>query len=235
MERLLSTMKLDVKVQFRSRFYHVSIVTALLLGFGLRQIGDAQLVETLVLVLFLAAVCVMAAVYMAALIVFERDQHTLDAMFVSPLRLTEYLNSKVVTLTAVVILEGVILALVSLGALGINWLLLIAGTALLGSMYSLFGAILIVRYATITNFLMPAGLVTLILELPALYFAGLSDSPLWLVIPTSAPAMLIWGAWHTLEPWQVVYSLGYSAVILGISYRWALGAFNKHVLMGERS
>lgn len=235
MERLFSTMTLDVKVQFRSRFYYVSIGAALFVGLGIRQLGDPRLVVTLLPALFLTAVCVMAAAYIAALIVFERDQHTLEVMFVSPLRPKEYLSSKITTLTVLVLVEGVTLVLVSLGLMETNWLLLVAGTALLGAAMALFGVILIVRYATITDFLIPAAVVTLFLELPFLYFTGLSDSPLWLLIPTSAPTMLIWGAWHTLEPWQVIYALGYSAAILAVGYRWALGAFTRHILNQARS
>ena len=235
MERLVATLKLDARVQFRHKFYHVSLVAALMLGLGVRQLGDPWLVTTLLPVVFLVGVGIMALFYVAALIVFERDQHTLDAMFVSPLRLTEYLNSKVVTLTALTLVEGATLVLVSLGVLGTNWLLLIVGTVLLAAMLILTGTILIVRHATITDFLIPAVLVTVPLELPVTYFAGLSDSPLWLLIPSSAPTMLIWGAWHALEPWQLVYALGYSAVVLGVGYRWALGAFTKYVLAQERS
>jgi len=235
MARLLATMKLDAKIQFRHRFYHVSIALALLLGLGVRQLGDPQLVATLLPVLFLVGIGATAAGYVAGLIVFERDQHTLDAMFVSPLRLTEYLDSKITTLTALVIVEGAITVLAAQGLLGVNWLLLLLGAALLGAMFTLLGAILIVRFATITDFLIPGGLVLLLLELPALYFGGLSDSSLWLLIPSSAPTVLIWGAWHPLEPWQVIYALGYSAVTLAIGYRWALGAFTKYILVRERS
>lgn len=235
MARLLSTMKLDAKVQLRNRFYHVSVAAALLVGLGLRQLGDEQMMIRMLPVLFLAAVGVMAAFYVAALIIFERDQHTLDAMFVSPLQLSEYLNSKVLTVTVIVLVEGIVLVLVALGVFGTNWLLLVTGTALLGAMFVLVGTILVVRFATITDFLIPASLVTLVLELPVLYFAGFSDSPLWLLIPTSAPTMLVWGAWHTLEVWQVIYALGYSAAVLGISYRWALGAFTRYILVDERS
>ena len=235
MERLLSTMRLDAKVQFRHKFYHVSVGAALLMGLGVRQLGDSQLVTTVLAVLFLVAVGVMAAAYAAALVVFERDQHTLDAMFVSPLRLGEYLGSKIATLTAVVLVEGVVLVLVAVGLLGTNWPLLLIGAALLGAEMTLVGIILIVRYATITDFLVPSSFILALLELPALYFAGVSDSALWLLIPTAAPAMLVWGAWHALEPWQAIYALGYAAVVVGIGYRWALGAFTKYVLVPGRS
>lgn len=58
------------------------------------------------------------------------------------------------------------------------------------------------RYRTITDVLMPLVLVAFIAQLPALYFTGISAQPLWLLIPTAAPTMLMWGGWHALEPWR---------------------------------
>lgn len=236
MARLLSTIKLDAKVQYRHKFYHISIGLAVLLGIAVRQLTDPPLAAILVPVLLLLGVGGTSFLYIAGLIVFERDQHSLDAIFVSPLRLTEYLNAKVSTLTLLVLIEAVVLVLVSQGPTSVAWVPLLVGMALLGAMFTLAGAILIVRFATITDFLMPALLVALPLQSPALYFAGISDNPLWLISPTSAPTMLIWGAWHRLEAWQVFYALAYSTIALAIGYWWALGAFNKHVMMlRERS
>lgn len=235
MARLLSTIKLDAKIQYRHKFYHVSVGLALLLGLGIRQLTDPQLAAILLPVMILLGVGGTAFMYIAGLIVFERDQHSLDAILVSPLRLTEYLVSKVVTLTLLVLVEGAILVLVSQGFTAVAWLPLLAGTALLGAMFALFGAILIVRFSTITDFLMPALLVALPLQAPALYFARILDSPILLISPTSAPTMLIWGGWNGLDAWQVFYGLAYSALVLAVGYRWALDAFVKHVVMGERS
>ncbi|MDA8219453.1 MAG: hypothetical protein M0Z94_17760 [Dehalococcoidales bacterium] len=235
MARLLSTMKLDARVQVRYRFYHVSIGLALLLGLAARQFVDPLLLPTMLPMVFLLGVGSTAMMYIAGLIIFERDQHTLDAMFVSPLRLTEYLNSKIATLTLLVLVEGTVVVLAAQGALGLNWLLLLTGAALLGIMLTLFGTILVVRFASITDFLISVTAVILPLELPAFYFTGLSDSPLWLLIPTSAPTMLIWGAWHPLAAWQLVYGLAYSALLVGVSYRWAYGAFTRYIVRRERS
>jgi len=235
MARLLSTMWLDVKIQYRHKLYHVSVGLALLLGLGIRRLADPQLAATLVPVTILLGVGGTAFVYIAGLIIFERDQHSLDAILVSPLRLTEYLVSKVTTLTLLVLVEGGVLVLVSQGFTAVAWLPLLTGTALLGAMFALFGAILIVRFSTITDFLMPALLVALPLQAPALYFAGIVDSPILLISPTSAATMLIWGGWNGLQAWQLLYGLAYSALVLGVGHRWALDAFVKHVVTGERS
>lgn len=235
--RLFSTVKLDILVQWRQRFYIIGIALAVLIGLGLRQLADPDALATLMPILFLLAVGGTTFIYIAGLIVFERGEHTLDAMFVSPLRLAEYLSSKLLSLTLLVLVEGTTLVLLAQGAAGdgaystvINWLLILGGTALMGAMLTLFGVILVVRFSTITDFLMPALVITLPLQAPALYFAGLSDSPLWLISPTSAPTMLIWGAWNGLEAWQLFYGIGYSLLVIAVAYVWASRAFTRHII-----
>lgn len=233
--RLFSTIKLDVLVQWRQRLYIIGVGLAVLIGLGFRQMADAEALKTLLPVMFLLAVGGTTFIYIAGLIVFERAEHTLDAMFVSPLRLAEYLASKLISLTLLVLVEGTTLVLLAGGVEGayapvINWLMILGGTALMGAMLTLFGVILVVRFDTITDFLIPALLVAAPLQIPALYFAGLSDSPLWLVIPTSAPTMLIWGAWNGLEAWQLLYGIGYSLLVIAVAYVWASRAFTRHVI-----
>lgn len=235
--RLLSTVKLDVLVQWRQRLYIIGVGLAILIGLGFRQMTDPEALATLLPVMFLLAVGGTTFIYIAGLIVFERSEHTLDALFVSPLRLAEYLASKLISLTLLVLVEGTVLVLLAQGFAGdgaystvINWLLILGGTALMGAMLTLFGVILVVRFDTITDFLMPALLVAIPLQVPVLYFAGLSDSPLWLVIPTSAPTMLIWGAWNGLEVWQVLYGIGYSLLVIAAAYVWASRAFTRYVI-----
>lgn len=234
--RLLSTVKLDVLVQWRQRLYIIGVGLAALIGLGFRQMTDPEALATLLPVMFLLAVGGTTFIYIAGLIVFERSEHTLDALFVSPLRLAEYLASKLISLTLLVLVEGTVLVLLSGGITNgafapvVNWGLILGGTALMGAMLTLFGVILVVRFDTITDFLMPALLVAIPLQVPALYFAGLSDSPLWLVIPTSAPTLLIWGAWNGLEAWQVLYGIGYSLLVIAAAYVWASRAFTRYVI-----
>lgn len=235
MNRIISTLRLDVQIQWRSRFYYVSLALALLLGLGVRQLLDPQTTKTVLPMLFLLGVGGTGFIYIAGLIVFERDQHTLEAQLISPLKLTEYLNSKLISLTLLLLFEGTVMVIAAQGFSDVNWLLVIGGTILMSLLFVLAGLILIVRFSTITDFLIPTLIVMLPLQLPVLYFSGISESWVWLISPASAPTMLIWGAWNPLEPWQLLYAIVYSAVLIALAYRWALHAFTHHVILQERN
>lgn len=233
-QRFLTTLRLDMVIQWRSGFYAVAVVVALLVGMGARLlIEPAALAHVLPSVLLLA-VGGTAFIYVAGLLVFERDQRTLDALFVSPLRQREYWLARMASLLLLELIEGVILVVAAYGVAGVNWFYVLGGIGLMSALFTLIGVILIVRYDSITDFLMPSLVVTLPLQLPVLYFLGVSPSPAWLLSPASAPAMLLTGGWRALEAWELVYALGFGALVLAISGWWAMRAFNHYVVLGGR-
>lgn len=231
MRRLLTTVKLDAQLQLRNNFYSIGIGLAVIMAFGMNQFFAYETFGELLPVFFLLAVGGTTMMYVAGLLIFEKDQRTLDAMLVSPLRRGEYMAAKLISLTLLATLESLLLVLLTWGLINLDFLLLIVGIVALGAMLMLVGFTLVVRYDSITDFLIPALVVALLLEVPFLYFLGLWDSPLQLLIPTSAPTMLIVGAWRPLAAWELLYGVGYSVVWLVLLYRWALAAFNKHIVL----
>lgn len=233
--RLLSTMRLDATVQWRNRFYIIGIGLSLLMALGLAQFMQPAAMGAILPMLFLFAIGGTTMLYVAGLLIFEKDERTLEAIIVSPMRVSEYMISKIVTLTLLATLESLIVVVLTQGLTGFNPGLLLAGIILMGVMLTLIGFVMIVRYDSITDFLIPVVAVSLVLQLPALYFTGISDSVLWLILPTAAPVMLMWAAWFPVEPWQVVYGFVYSLVLIAGLYRWARLAFHKHIVLRERN
>jgi fluoroquinolone transport system permease protein len=238
MTRLLAAMKTDVMVQNRNNLYRIGIGIALLSGYIVSQITTAEALPTMIPIIMLFVVGGSTLLYVAGLLIFEKDEGTLSALIVSPLRRGEYLWSKVITLSFLATLESTILVglsvyLISLSqtVASFNILLLFLGIVVMAVSYTLLGIILIVRYKQITDFLVPVLVLALVLQAPFLYFAGLIENPLFLIIPTSAPTMLMQAAWIHLELWQWVYALAYSAVqVLGLTL-WAFRAFHTHIVM----
>jgi fluoroquinolone transport system permease protein len=73
--------------------------------------------------------------------------------------------------------------------------------------------------------------VAVVLQLPFLYFIGWVDSPLLLIIPTSAPTVLMQGAYGPLESWEWIYTTVYTAaLIIGLTV-WAYRAFDRHIIV----
>ncbi len=237
MTRLLSTMKTDVVVQVRTNLYTIGIGVGVLVAIALSQLASPELLVSLIPTLMLLVVGGSTLLYVSAMIIYEKDEGTLWAMIVSPVRPFEYLWSKIITLTALATLEAVVmiggamLIMSFAGGLTLpNLPLLLLGIVAIGILYTLIGIVLVVRFNSITDYLLPMAGFALILQLPFLYFLGWVEHWSFLLIPTSAPTMLMVGAYRPLASWEWVYSVGVTAVLLiGLSF-WAYRAFQTHII-----
>lgn len=238
MARLLSAMKTDLLLQVRTHLYTIGIGAGVLVAAVLAWLATPDQLPAWIPTLMLLVVGGSTMLYVAAMILFEKEQGTLKATVVSPLRPSEYLWSKIVTLTTLATVESIVMIggamLIMSFSQGLslpNIPLLFGGIIAIGIIYTLVGILLIVRYDKITDFLMPMSAVAVILQLPFLYFIGWVESPILLVIPTSAPTVLMQGAYGPLETWQWLYTIGYTAaLIIGLTL-WAYRAFNRHIIM----
>ena len=237
MTRLLATMKTDVRVQYRNRLYSIGIFVGAIIAIGLSQLANPDQLFVIVPVLMLIVVGGTTMLYVAAMIIFERDEGTMNALIASPLRTSEYLWSKIITLTVLATLEAIVMiggaTLIMRWSDAVSWPnipLLLVGIVGIGVIYTLIGIILIVRYDKMTDFLLPMAFVAIVLQLPFLHFLGLVVHPVFLVIPTSAPTMLMQGAYVSLTPWQWVYASVYPAALILLLAMWAYRAFDKHVV-----
>jgi fluoroquinolone transport system permease protein len=238
MTRLLSTMKNDVTIQVRNNLYSIGIGAGLLVAVVLSQLVNPSQAFSIMPIVVLLVAGGSTLLYVAGLIIFEKDEGTLNAKIVSPLRISEYLWSKILTLTTLATLESLIMVV---GAMLImsrsgevvwpNIALLLIGIVAMAILYTLIGIVMIVRYDKITDFLVPVIVIAGILQIPFVHFWGVVVHPAFLIIPTSAPTLLMQGAFVQLATWEWVYAFGYSAaMILGLSI-WAYRAFQTHIVM----
>lgn len=237
MSRFIAVMKTDVTVQVRNNLYQIGVSVGVLVAIALSVLTGPESITKAVAPVILLMGGGTTLMYVAGMILFEKDEGTLHATIVSPVRTGEYLWAKVVTLTVLATLECLIavggaLFIVSLsGALPWpNIPLLVGGIAAMGVFFTLLGIVLVVRYNKITDFLMPMAGIASALQLPFLYFWGVVEHPLFLVIPTSAPTMLVQGAFIPLESWEWIYGLSYTAVMIISLTVWAHRAFRTHII-----
>lgn len=238
MTRLLTAMKTDVTVQVRTNLYTIGIGAGLLVAVALAWLASPEQLFTYVPTLMLLVVGGSTLLYVAGMIIFEKDEGTLNANIVSPLRTSEYLWSKISTLSALATLEAVVMiggamlmmSFTSELALP-NIPILLVGIIAIAVVYTLIGIVTVVRFDTITDYLIPMAGIAVVLELPFLYYLGWVKHPLLLIIPTSAPAMLMQGAYVQLSAWEWLYALGYTAALVVGLAAWAQRAFHTHIVM----
>ncbi len=242
MKRLLITIKHDMTIQLRNSLYAIGISAALLTAVVLGLLAAPQHLAGVVPTLLLIVTGGSTLLYVAGMILFEKDEGTINAVSVSPLRTAEYLWSKVISLTLLATVESLVIVAGTMlfmrwwsgdpAALTLpNLPLLLLGIVTIGVIYTLIGISLVVRFDKITDYLIPMAAVAFVLQLPMFYFLGWVVQPWLLAIPTSAPAMIMQGAYLDLSPNQWLYALLYTALLIAVAAAWAYRAFQQHILL----
>jgi fluoroquinolone transport system permease protein len=226
----------DVRVQFRNKLYHIGIIISLLIAGALAALVNMEQLAFAFPALVILVIGGTTMLYVAGMIIFEKDEGTISAAIVTPMRKGEYLAAKVASLVMLATLETFISLAGAIAILSFSepiiwpnpiWLTL--GILAIGAIYTLIGIAMVVRYKSITEFLLPMAFVAVLLQLPFLYFFGLVQHWSMLVVPTSAPTMVIMGAYRELAAWEQIYAIGYTSALTIALSAWAFFAFKKHI------
>jgi len=228
MNRVVATMACDVRLQMRNGFYWAVaflLVSILVLVTQLPPFDWGPILPPLVL----GNLSLATFFFLAALILLEKGEGTLEAQVVTPLTEKGYLTSKIVTLTALSVAENVLLVVI---ADGWNFRLvpLVLGMVSASALYCLAGFVAAVRYESINELMFPTVVWVTLFSLPILDYAGVWSSPLMYLHPFQAPLVLLEGAFYPLQPWEWIYGLAYSAFCISLAFVWSQRAFQRFVV-----
>ncbi len=241
MNRLTTTIQKDMVVQIRNHIYTISLSLAVLFSIIFAALLKPDSIPIVIPAVMLLIVGGTTLVFIGGLILEEKETGILSALMLSPLRIKEYLWSKIITLTflstvEVGIMIGVPIAFFfySKGTALPNLFLLLVGVLILNVMYTLLGIGLTVRYKKITDYMIPIVMIMIALQLPIIYYGKIVESPLFLVIPSSAPVMVIQGAFNQLPAWQWIYAVSYNLIILLGLLKWAFRSYHHYIVRKMR-
>ena len=199
MRRLVATMRRDVILQARYGLYAVSVLVVAALGALLMALPSPtpEMAVTWVPVFVTGNLIVTTFFFMAASVLLERDEGTITATVITPLRDLEYLASKTATLAMLGLLENGAIVLYVFG-----WprgpARFAGAVLLLGGVYGLLGFVSVVRYASINRWLMPSVVWIILLLAPLLSHFGMLDGRVLL--------------WHPVEPAMALLRASYGPV-----------------------
>jgi len=219
--RLRASLVLEWTVEWRYRLPAVALVVTVVWTLALlaMPVSVARGAGPVILTIDTAT---FGAFFIAALVLFERDEGALAALTVSPLRFGEYLGAKVTCLTGLSVVSAVPIAL----AAGVNLAMALVGVALLAVLFLTLSFALVVRHRSLTGFLTiaPLSLAPLIAA-PLAQLTGIADHPLLYLVPTTAAAALISGVF---EPAALAFLL----LAVAAAIRLARGRFT-HESVGK--
>ena len=170
--------------------------------------------------------------FLAGLVLFEKGEGTLEALVTTPLRPAEYLLSKIVALSLFASVESCVIVLIGYGT-DLRWPPLIAGMLLLCAQYCLIGFLTVVRYDSISEYLIPSSLIMFAIQLPFLDALGIVESPIFHAWPTYAPLLLLQGAFGSIGVANAVYGVTYAALWIALLAFVAERSFHRFVVRRE--
>ncbi|MFC1618823.1 hypothetical protein ACFL45_02655 [Candidatus Neomarinimicrobiota bacterium] len=228
--RFTAAFRNDLRLQFRHGFYYVYLVLAILYVIILRVLPDSARDLLLPLVIFTDP-AIAGFYFIGAIVLLERADGTQQALFITPLRVRDYLLSKVMSLTTLAVATSMAIALFAIGPT-FNILALFIGSTLTSVLFVSLGLAFVSRFKVLNIYLFSAGLAVAMLSLPLLGFLNIFDSVLLWLFPTQPCLVVIAMAFRpeVYPLWERILSLVLLLAWIAGAWLWASRWYPRYVL-----
>lgn len=221
--------KLDLKLYHRYKVYYLTILIVFIYTLILRQM-PSQFSNTVGTMLIFFDPSLVGFMFLGALILFERNDGSLNALMSTPASLDSYMWAKVITMSLIALTSGLSIAILAFG-FSTRYVFIAIGVLLTSLVYSLLGFAAVSRYKSLDGYFTMVILVMVISLLPFLDFFELFETNLLYVIPSYSSIELIHSGFvePTLE--KIVLNSGYLILWIGIAFYLAKKMFYRHIVM----
>jgi fluoroquinolone transport system permease protein len=233
MRRLLRTIGWDLLLQLRSQIITVAIIITAAYTLVFKLLARDGFDEILVVLIF-SDPAMIGFIFIGALVLFEKGSGTIDALIVTPLKKTEYLFSKVISLGIIAIICSLVMAIAGHGW-KFNYFLFIYGVVFTSSIFTLIGFIGVSRVKSMNQFVIIIPIFLVPFVLPLLNFFNLTSSWILYLIPTQAFLDLLWASFHAVPAGRIIFALIYLPIWLGLVYYFALRAFDRNIIKSSQT
>jgi fluoroquinolone transport system permease protein len=227
--RLASAIRFDIVLQFRHGFYFVTAILAAVYVMFLRMIPDDYTVQALTYVIFTDP-SILGFFFIGGIILLEHGEHTIEGLFITPLRPWEYILSKTAALLVPGLLSSLIVAVLVRG-LQFNVPVFIIAVMLTSVFFTLLGFTLAARVTTINSYLIASIGYVSVFHIPVLDYFGIYQHPLFYLLPTKASLVLFTEAFggHVGAP-HIIYALLTLTVWITGAFIWAHRWFVRYIV-----
>lgn len=225
MRKLFQLFKWDVILLHRNRLFIIAgAVAGLYIGifFLLKPLGNLDRILT---VLVFNDPVVTGYIFAGVLWMFDKNQNTLQALTVTPVKLSAYLLSKIITLSLLGTVSAIVMAAAAMGT-QVNYFHLILSTFFSSFIFTCLGFTLGAVAKNFNSFLMYSIGVFMVLAVPILWVFDIGNFWWFLVFPITGGVGTLYGSVASVAP-KILFA---AYIQLGVfSYlSWLLA---KHITM----
>jgi fluoroquinolone transport system permease protein len=181
---MLKLFKYDISIQVRSGYWTVYGILGLIYILVLVNLPMNIRDEVSVSIIF-TDTSVLGLIFVGALVLLEKQQGVLQSLSVTPLKLNNYLFSKVLSLTILSAVISSMLWIIPLWSVK-GYALLLSGVVLSSIVFTMFGIGFTAGADTFNQFLSRAFLGSMIFTLPVIPMFFLPKTGWLVILPTNA-------------------------------------------------
>ena len=232
MKTILRLIKWDLTLQVRYNILTIAVVISALYILLFKSLPGENL-DPLLILLILSDPAMFGVMFIGVLVLYEKDNNTLDALIVTPLKSSQYLWSKAISLTLIAVPIALAIAIFGHG-FNLNYFYYITGLVLSSIMFVFIGFIIVSKSNGFNQYIIKFAFCTLPISIPVIGIFDLYQSNIYYLIPSQATILLLKaGLNHSIANWQILYSLLYLIIWLLFSFFFAIKAYNKNLTKGK--
>ncbi len=230
MKRLKNALFSDMRFQFKHGFYYVYAAMTLLYIIIFIQIPKEALLYSLPAAIF-SDPSLLGFMFMGAIFLLEKRQGIFQYLLITPLKLEEYLFSKIISLSALSLIVSFALA-ISTGEI-FNPFILLLGCLLSSSFFTLIGIYAACGCKSMNQFfgiLIPYYIIIII---PAIAMFDIPYTGFFKALPTYTGLKLIFGAYTGISFLEALYCCLNLVVFSIMLFILTIKKIQKKVYLGE--
>ncbi|UNC91034.1 fluoroquinolone export ABC transporter permease subunit [Candidatus Contubernalis alkaliaceticus] len=225
MDRLIPLVKGEFDRLNKYNLFTANFVV-LLLWVGLAWFFDGEELKMFLPVIFLMDATMMTMLMVGATLFYEKQEHTLNSIMVSPVSEEEYLMTKIIvniinSLISVVFISA---AVFFVKGVTYNYFLLVPAVIVITVVHTLIGIRISYNANTFTSMLVNFIVYIFLFLFPSLFamldIIGPEVAKLLIILPPETSRILISTIVQEVEPWKLVFGYGYLVALTYIFYRF---------------
>lgn len=212
-------------------------MVVLLLWVGMTWLLEAEEITAFVPLILLMDSSMMTIALVGATLFYEKKEHTINSILVTPVRESEYILAKIIvsvinSLITVIALSATVYFLKDIS---FNFALVTAAIVIITVFHTLLGIWFAYFSKNFSSLLVNFMLYVLILMLPTvladLGVFGKGIAQFFIILPPDAASIILKAGFETVDLWKVIFGFTYLAVLSFVQYKYIIKPrFNDYVM-----
>ncbi len=214
--QLSRLLPLDFLLLLRYKVIGISIAITLIYIGAFMLLSNLGNIEKVLILLIFNDPALLGFLFVGVMVLFERNENTLQALAVSPIAPSHYILSKTIALGLIALFCCWAMAIAAMGW-DFNFFHFSMATLFSSTIFSMFGFIVVAKESTFNNFIIKSLVVIVFLSLPFLAYFDICSLHWFWVFPTQGLILLFQYAFADAPPLLLLlaYSLCLFWLLLG--------------------